>query len=153
MPFPSFLRKLLQWLRPQNFHLLCGLTPHNMESSTSLAGVESLRGVTSGHSQTYSKKARVFSRNRRKFPPNLLEPKTHSMISRSNTCSNGTLQAHSRPRGSVGMASLLCRWQTAGGGSIPCWSASKIQVQKHRAWEHKWPDSEKTSGNLPQYDV
>ena len=29
------------------------------------------------------------------------------------------LPAHRRPRGSVGMASLLCRWQIAGGGSIP----------------------------------
>ena len=29
------------------------------------------------------------------------------------------------PRGSVGMAALLYRWQTAGGGSIPRWSASK----------------------------
>ena len=36
------------------------------------------------------------------------------------------------PRGSVGMAALLCRWQTAGGGSIPCWSASKPQVVTRR---------------------
>ena len=36
------------------------------------------------------------------------------------------------PRGSVGMAALLCRWQTAGGGSIPRWSASKLQVVTRR---------------------
>ena len=33
-----------------------------------------------------------------------------------------------RPRGAVGIAALLCRWQTAGGGSIPRWSASKKTV-------------------------
>ena len=33
----------------------------------------------------------------------------------------------SRPRGSVGIAALLCRSQTAGGGSISRWSASKSQ--------------------------
>ena len=32
------------------------------------------------------------------------------------------------PRGPVGIAALLCRGQTAGGGSIPRWSASKPQV-------------------------
>ena len=31
-------------------------------------------------------------------------------------------------RGPVGIAALLCRGQTAGGGSIPRWSASKPQV-------------------------
>ena len=35
-----------------------------------------------------------------------------------------------RPRGSVGIAALLCRWQTAGGGSIPRWSASKTQDRR-----------------------
>ena len=34
----------------------------------------------------------------------------------------------SRPHGSVGTASLLCRWQTAGGGSNSRWSVSKIQA-------------------------
>ena len=53
------------------------------------------------------------------------------------------LQRTSRPHGSVGMASLLCRWQTAGGGSNPRWSVSKTRVQKNRASEHKRPDSEK----------
>ena len=33
------------------------------------------------------------------------------------------------PRGPVGIAALLCRGQTAGGGSIPRWSASKPQVR------------------------
>ena len=32
------------------------------------------------------------------------------------------------PRGPVGIAALLCHGQTAGGGSIPRWSASKPQV-------------------------
>ena len=36
------------------------------------------------------------------------------------------------PRGSVGIAALLCRWQMAGGGSIPRWSASKPQVVTRR---------------------
>ena len=36
----------------------------------------------------------------------------------------------SRPRGAVGIAALLCRWQTAGGGSIPRWSASKTQDRR-----------------------
>ena len=36
----------------------------------------------------------------------------------------------SRRRGAVGIAALLCRWQTAGGGSIPCWSASKTQDRR-----------------------
>ena len=35
----------------------------------------------------------------------------------------------SRPRGAVGIAALLCRWQT-GGGSIPRWSASKTQDRR-----------------------
>ena len=33
------------------------------------------------------------------------------------------------PRGPVGIAALLCRGQTAGGGSISRWSASKRQVR------------------------
>ena len=33
-------------------------------------------------------------------------------------------------RGAVGIAALLCRWQTAGGGSIPRWSASKTQDRR-----------------------
>ena len=36
----------------------------------------------------------------------------------------------SRPRGSVGIAAFLCRWQTAGGGSILRWSASKTQNRR-----------------------
>ena len=36
----------------------------------------------------------------------------------------------SRPRGSVGIAALLCRWQTGGGGSIPRWSAGKTQDRR-----------------------
>ena len=36
----------------------------------------------------------------------------------------------SRPRGWVGIAALLCPWQTAGGGSILRWSASKTQADR-----------------------
>ena len=36
------------------------------------------------------------------------------------------------PRGPVGIAALLCRGQTAGGGSIPRWSASKPQVTRRK---------------------
>ena len=36
----------------------------------------------------------------------------------------------SRPRGAVGIAALLCRSQTAGGGSIPRWCASKTQDRR-----------------------
>ena len=36
----------------------------------------------------------------------------------------------SRSRGAVGIAALLCRWQIAGGGSIPRWSASKTQDRR-----------------------
>ena len=50
-----------------------------------------------------------------------LEDATWSM---SNKC------RRSRPRGSVGIAAFLCRWQTAGGGSIPRWSASKTQDRR-----------------------
>ena len=40
----------------------------------------------------------------------------------------------SRPRGAVGIAALLCRWQTAGGGSIPRWSASETQDRTREAF-------------------
>ena len=36
------------------------------------------------------------------------------------------------PHGPVGIAALLCRGQTAGGGSIPRWSASKPQVTRRK---------------------
>ena len=55
-----------------------------------------------------------------------------------NTCSwHSTLHWHqfkhcsdSPPRGAVGIAALLCRCQTAGGASIPRWSASKAQDRR-----------------------
>ena len=47
----------------------------------------------------------------------------------------------SRPRGSVGR--FWRRWQTAGGGSIPRWSASKTWSSKDRASEHKRPSEQK----------
>ena len=50
----------------------------------------------------------------------------------------------SRPRGAVGIAALLCRWQTAGGGSIPCWSASK--TQDRRLAERQRARTKKISG-------
>ena len=52
-------------------------------------------------------------------------------------------QLISRPHGSVGMASLLWRWQTAGGGSIPRWSVSK--TQDRRPAERQRARTKKTS--------
>ena len=36
------------------------------------------------------------------------------------------------PRGVVGIAALLCRWQTVGGGSIPHWSVGKGNGLGHK---------------------
>ena len=43
----------------------------------------------------------------------------HGNFWRTKSQTKSNIVRGSRPRGSVGMASLLCRWQTAGGGSIP----------------------------------
>ena len=50
------------------------------------------------------------------------------------------------PRGSVGMAALLHRWQTTGGGSIPRWSASKPQVVIRRKAKGAAPTKKKCVG-------
>ena len=50
-----------------------------------------------------------------------------------------------RPRGSVGIAAFLCRWQTAGGGSIPRWSASKTQ-DRRPAERQRGSDKKKLGG-------
>ena len=55
------------------------------------------------------------------------------------------------PRGSVGMAALLCRWQTAGGGSIPRWSASKPQVVTRR--NAKGADKKKVGSRQPWWQL
>ena len=54
----------------------------------------------------------------------------------------------SRPRGSVGIAAFLCRWQTAGGGSIPRWSASK--TQDRRPAERQRARTKKKDGAVKQ---
>ena len=46
--------------------------------------------------------------------------------------SSEAAQAPRCPRGPVGIAALLCRGQTVGGGSIPRWSASKPQVTRRK---------------------
>ena len=61
------------------------------------------------------------------------------------------LKKVSRPRGSVGIAALLCRWQTAGGGSIPRWSGSKTQdrrpAERQRARTKKKAQLKKVLGS------
>ena len=49
-------------------------------------------------------------------------------------CPSSSIWAR-RPRGSVGIAALLCRWRAAGGGSIPRWSGSdKTKIFIHQSW-------------------
>ena len=57
-------------------------------------------------------------------------PTIHSPCSWTHRSVHGKFISSGRPRGSVGIAALLCRWQTTGGGSIPRWSASKTQDRR-----------------------
>ena len=52
---------------------------------------------------------------------------SETQSNRGETSAIPLVETHSCPRGSVGIAALLSCWQTTGGGSIPRWSASKLQ--------------------------